>query len=466
MKADRWRQVDKIFHDLIEQTPQDRASVLDRICADDPLLKKEVEDLIQAYERSGSFLDSPAPVSASGSLIGRALGSYELKALLGSGGMGEVYRARDSKLKRDVAIKLLPATFSRDPDRVARFQREAEVLASLNHPNIAAIYDLAVSDDSRFLVLELVEGETLAELLARRPIPMTEALEIAKQIAEALEAAHERGIIHRDLKPANVKITPQGRVKVLDFGLAKVLEDEAGASVSPSKPPTMLTAAGMMMGTAAYMSPEQASGEDTDRQTDVWAFGCVLYEMLTSRRLFDGRNSAEILASVLKSTPDLDRLPAETPVSIRRLLRRCLQRDRNERLRDIGDARLEIADVLAGPPTNERSPVRQVRSWERPAWILTALITLLAGAGVVWVFRPATQPAEMRLELSMPPSAAVSQFAISPDGAKVAFIANNDGRQQLGYARSMRNRNRACPFRERSSRCRLSGRRTVSPSRS
>ena len=174
MKADRWRQVDKIFHDLIEQTPQDRASFLDRICADDPLLKKEVEDLIQAYERSGSFLESPAPVSASGSLIGRTLGSYELKALLGSGGMGEVYRARDSKLKRDVAIKLLPATFSRDPDRVARFQREAEVLASLNHPNIAAIYDLAVSDDSPFLVLELVEGETLAELLARRPIPLTE----------------------------------------------------------------------------------------------------------------------------------------------------------------------------------------------------------------------------------------------------------------------------------------------------
>src|SRR5215470_2029965 len=222
MQGERWRQVDKIFHDLIDQTPEQRASFLEQVCANDPSLKKEVEQLIEAYERSGSFLDSPA--AAYGALIGRSLGSYQVEGLLGVGGMGHVYRARDLKLKREVAIKMLPEGFSRDVDRVNRFQREAEVLASLNHPNIANIYHLEEQNDSRYLVLELVEGETLAERIARGPIPIDEALPIAKQIAEGLEAAHEKGIIHRDLKPANIKVTPDGRVKVLDFGLAKLNE--------------------------------------------------------------------------------------------------------------------------------------------------------------------------------------------------------------------------------------------------
>ena len=237
--------------------------------------------------------------------IGQRLGTYEIAALLGKGGMGEVYRARDTKLKRDVAIKILPGEFSRDADRVSRFQREAEVLASLNHPNVAAIYDLQEADGSRYLVLELVEGETLADRIARGPIPVEEALDIAKNICEALEAAHEKGIIHRDLKPANVKITPEGRVKVLDFGLAKIFSDEA-ANVSVSQSPTLISAAstpGIILGTAAYMSPEQARGTTVDKRTDIWAYGCVLYEMLAGQPAFSGSDVADILAAVLRAQP-------------------------------------------------------------------------------------------------------------------------------------------------------------------
>src|SRR5215470_14524453 len=284
MQGERWRQVDKIFHDLIDQTPEQRASFLEQVCANDPSLKKEVEQLIEAYERSGSFLDSPA--AAYGNLIGRSLGSYQVEGLLGVGGMGHVYRARDLKLKREVAIKMLPEEFSRDADRVKRFQREAEVLASLNHPNIANIYHLEEQNDSRYLVLELVEGETLAERIARGPIRIDEALPIARQIAEGLEAAHEKGIIHRDLKPANIKVTPDGKVKILDFGLAKAYSRDAAANLSVPTRSVMATNAGIILGTAAYMSPEQAKGLDMDRRTDIFAFGCVLYEMLTGKFAF------------------------------------------------------------------------------------------------------------------------------------------------------------------------------------
>src|SRR5215510_10344891 len=243
--------------------------------------------------------------------VGAKLGYHEITALIGRGGMGEVYRARDAKLKREVAIKILPDEFSRDPVRVSRFQREAEVLASLNHPNIAAIFDLQEANDTRFLVLELVEGETLADRIVRGPIPVEEALEIAKHICEGLEAAHERGVIHRDLKPANVKITPDGKIKVLDFGLAKALEK------SPAKPdfsnsPTLMSASipGMIMGTAAYMSPEQARGGIASYRSDIFSFGCVFYEMLTGRQAFQGEDISDVLATVLKSELDMTALPA------------------------------------------------------------------------------------------------------------------------------------------------------------
>jgi serine/threonine protein kinase len=299
---------------------------------------------------------------------GTKLGTYEIVGPLGVGGMGEVYRAKDSKLKREIAIKVLPEAFSQDAERISRFQREAEVLASLNHPHIAAIYDLGSFGDSRFLVLELVEGETLAERIARGPIPLYEALSIASQITEALEAAHEKGVVHRDLKPANIKLAFDGHVKVLDFGLAKVREGEGGTS---SNSPTVMTqASGMILGTAAYMSPEQARGKEADRSSDVWAFGCVLYEMLTGRAVFVGGTIGEIMAEVFKADPDWSRLPAETPESILRLLRRSLQKEEKLRLRDLRDARMEIDEVQIGRQTDSVVIHKVPRRREHVAWVL------------------------------------------------------------------------------------------------
>src|SRR6266576_2854687 len=279
---------------------------------------------------------------------GSRLGPYEILSALGAGGMGEVYRARDTKLGRDVALKVIPDTFALDPDRLARFQREAHVLASLNHPHIAAIYGFEDSGETHALVLELVEGETIADRIARGAIPLDEALPIARQIAEALEAAHEQGIIHRDLKPANIKITPDGVVKVLDFGLAK-LADSAGSgqpaagsaqlSLSPTiTSPAMMTGVGMILGTAAYMAPEQAKGRAADKRSDIWAFGCVLYEMLTGKGPFAGDDVSDTLANVLKREPDWSELPATVPVSIRALLRRCIEKDRRKRVADVSTA--------------------------------------------------------------------------------------------------------------------------------
>jgi serine/threonine-protein kinase len=303
-------------------------------------------------------------------MIGKTLGHYEIREPLGAGGMGEVYRARDTRLDRDVAIKVLPADFSSDPERLARFEREAKLLASLNHPNIAAIYGLEDRDGVRFIAMELVEGETLGERIGRAGrIEMAEALEIARQIAEALEAAHERGVIHRDLKPANVKIAPGGGVKVLDFGLAKALAvDGSTAEISPdiSNSPTVAAAtrAGVILGTAAYMSPEQARGRPLDRRTDIWAFGCVLYEMFTGRRAFSGEDVSETLAAVLRDDPDWKVVPGETPAPVRALLRRCLTRDVRERLQAIGEARYGLALAVRGeaPSGADMDPAAARRS--------------------------------------------------------------------------------------------------------
>src|SRR5688572_2445868 len=277
---------------------------------------------------------------------GERLGPYEVAGPLGKGGMGEVYRARDTRLKRDVALKILPASFATDAERLARFQREAEVLASLNHPHVAGIYGLEESDGKRALVLELVEGETLHERIARGGIPVREALSLARQIATALDAAHQRGIVHRDLKPANIKITPDGTVKVLDFGLAKLAErDGSHREAADSSPITALSMPGAVMGTAAYMSPEQARGEEVDRRSDIWAFGCVLFEMLTGRRAFVGRGTTETLAFVLTAAPDWNLLPRDLPPAVGQLLRRCLEKDREQRLSDLSAASVAIADA-------------------------------------------------------------------------------------------------------------------------
>jgi eukaryotic-like serine/threonine-protein kinase len=357
------------------------------------------------------------------------LGPYEILAPIGAGGMGEVYRARDSKLGRDVALKVLPEAFARDADRMARFQREAKVLASLNHPNIASIHGLEDSGKTHALVMEMVEGPTLADRIRLGPIPMDETLRIAKQMCEALEYAHERGIVHRDLKPANVKVTSDDAVKVLDFGLAKAIEGDA-ASTDIANSPTMsrmATLAGVLLGTAAYMSPEQAKGKPVDRRADIWAFGCVLYEMLTGKMAFRGETVTDTLAAVIKEDPDWTQLPAATPVRVRVLLQRCLQKDPKQRLRDIGDARISLEEVLSGAqdPASAAPSGEPAKRWL--PWVLggAAGVWVLALAVLAFLYLRPKPPAgqSMRFEIPLPDKVrAGGGLALSPDGHKLAFI--------------------------------------------
>jgi eukaryotic-like serine/threonine-protein kinase len=362
------------------------------------------------------------------------VGPYEILSAIGAGGMGEVYKARDTRLDRTVAIKILPEAFAADADRMARFQREAKTLAALNHPNIAHIHGLEDSGGVRALVMELVEGEDLAQRLTRGAIPIDDAFPIAKQIAEALEAAHEQGIIHRDLKPANIKLRPDGTVKVLDFGLAKALDPLASSpdvSQSPTITTPAMTQAGIILGTAAYMSPEQAKGMPADRRSDVWAFGCVLYEMLTGRRTFEGDSVGEVVGAVFKSEPDWALLPGETPESVRRLLRRCLQKDRRLRLQSIGDARIEIEEAQREPPP---APAAKTLSTSRARlpWMIAGLLALLALVQGVWSRRdPAESAREVRFEVATPTTTDPISLAISPDGSKIVFVATVDGRPRL-----------------------------------
>ena len=385
--------------------------------------------------------------------VGTKLGSYEVSAPIGAGGMGEVYQAHDTKLGRDVAIKVLPEAFAHDPERLSRFQREAKMLASLNHSNIATIYGLEQSNGASYLVMELIAGETLADRVKREgALPIEEALAICKQIAEALEAAHEKGIIHRDLKPANVKVTPEGKVKVLDFGLAKAFEGDA-ANADPSNSPTLSIAAtmhGMILGTAAYMSPEQARGQAVDKRTDIWAFGAVSYELLSRRPAFRGATFSDTIAAVLEREPDWTVLPRRTPPSIARLLRRCLQKDRNLRLRDIGDARIEIAEALAAPPataepaaaaTTSRARVRGALLWGLGAVLLGVAISGVA----LWNRRFVAPPQPVsRLVIALPPGQQLGVLngsppravALSPDGTRLAYVGIQGGTNQL-FLRTM-----------------------------
>ncbi len=384
---------------------------------------------------------------------GTRLGSYEVVAQIGAGGMGEVYQAHDTKLGRDVAIKVLPEAFARDPQRLSRFQREAKLLAALNHPNIATIHGLEQSSGMSYLVMELVPGETLADRVKRDgAVPVEEALAIAKQIAEALEAAHEKSIIHRDLKPTNVKLTPEGKVKVLDFGLAKAYAGDA-ANDDPSNSPTLSAAAtmqGVILGTAAYMSPEQARGKTCDKRTDIWAFGCVLYELLTGQQAFQGETTTEILAAVLRGEPDWQALPETVPSTIRALLRRCLQKDVHKRSRDAGDLRLDIEEAMAAPATTMPATAASAKGFHslgRRGVVLTlgALLLGVAITGVaVWNLKPMPplppRPVS-RLVIPLLPGQQLAgevgiSVAISPDGTHLAYIARPGGAQQL-YLRAM-----------------------------
>ena len=346
MTPERWRQIEKLYHSTLEREESQRAAFLKEACGGDDELRREVESLLAHGTRAGNLLETPVMEVAAKmfdegpgkSLMGRRLGNYEIRSLLGVGGMGEVYRAHDSKLGREVALKVLPPAFTHDPERLARFKREARMLASLNHPNIAAIYGFEESGGRHFLVLELVPGQTLAERAAAGPLPVPEALTICGQVAEALEAAHAKAVIHRDLKPANIKVTPEGRVKVLDFGLAKAFAGDGSGSDLSTAPTliTMGTKPGAILGTPAYMSPEQARGKPVDKRTDIWAFGCLLYELLTGKRPFQGETVSDSIAAVLEREPDWQALPAAMPQKIRDLLRHCLENDMNRRLRDAG----------------------------------------------------------------------------------------------------------------------------------
>jgi eukaryotic-like serine/threonine-protein kinase len=385
---------------------------------------------------------------------GSRLGPYELVSPLGAGGMGEVYRARDTRLGREVAIKVLPEAFTADMERLARFRREAQVLASLNHPHIAAIYGLEESGGVEALVLELVEGETLAERLARGPLPIEDAMEIARQIAEALEAAHERGIVHRDLKPANVKLTPDGKVKVLDFGLAKALTGES-SSPDVSTSPTITAAAtqaGVVIGTAPYMSPEQARGRAVDKRTDIWAFGVTFWEMLTGRRLFEGETVSDVLAAVLRQELDFAALTRETPSGVVRLLHRCLERDPKSRLHDIADARLEIDEALKAPvsrvapetyPMRRTTPALRWLPWLVAAAALAALVVFGLSRR-----KPAGIEDLVRLSILLPEKVATDWnsgdqeqiVAISPDGRRIAFTARS-GEERKIFVRELSREN-------------------------
>ncbi len=405
----RWQRVQELCYAALARDAPERNAFLALECEGDEELRREVESLLVHERQAGGFLAAStfhalahAVVGGSrGSLIGSRLGAYEIVAQIGAGGMGDVYRARDTKLQRDVAIKVLPDLFVNDPERLARFQREALVLASLNHPHIGAIYGLEESSVYA-LVLELVEGPTLSERIAQGPIGVDETCSIAAQIAAALEAAHERGIVHRDLKPANVKIRPDGTVKVVDFGLAKATGDDARA---PAWSPTLTvghTRDGMILGTAAYMSPEQARGRAVDKRADIWAFGCAVYEMLTGQPAFDGETVSDTIAAILTREPSWNRLPEATPSGIRRLLRRSLEKDPRRRLHDIADARLDIDDALAGVAEVSDPAVKRADS---PRDVEFQRLTDFVGMK--------------------------ESPAVSPDGKTVAFVALIHGRRQI-----------------------------------
>jgi Tol biopolymer transport system component len=438
MTPERWRQVEDLCHVTLEHPVEERAGFLAHACKGDHVLQREVESLLAQEADAARFMSVPAAVLAGspvlrgpdGTLAGQRLGDYTIGTLLGVGGMGEVYRAHDHTLGREVAIKVLPPAFMADPERRARFDREARMLATLNHPNIGAIYGLEEADGVRALVLELVEGETLAERIARSrhvagALSLVDTRMFARQIADALEAAHEKGIIHRDLKPANVKVTPEGVVKVLDFGVAKA------ATSDGSGPDLTQTREGAVLGTDAYMSPEQTRGHRTDKRTDIWAFGCVLYEMLTGRLAFAAETSSDTIAKILEREPDWSALPSATPAAIRRLLRRCLVKDPKQRLRDIGEVRIAIEadDEIAELP--ERSGAHAIATWL--PWV--GFVILAVGVGV-WEARRPAGPQEglvdnARFSRVTDWDGTEAGAEISPDGKFVAFVADRDAQLNL-----------------------------------
>jgi len=446
--ADRWGRIETLYHRALEHAPGDRAAFLADACGGDETLRREVESLLDQPVSGGALVpDLPGdalwrPALAAlqadtaaedrSDIVGMTLGPFQVRALLGVGGMGEVYRARDTRLDRDVAIKMLPRQFAAVPDRLARFEREARLLAALNHPNIAAIHGIEDVDGVRVIVMELVDGDTLAQRAAGRALPVADAIAIARQIADALDAAHERGIMHRDLKPANIKVTADDTVKLLDFGLAKAF-DAAGAPDSTVRAGTPgHTTAGLVIGTPAYMSPEQARGLPVDKRTDIWAFGCVLYEMLTGEAAFAAATVSDTIAAVLGRDPDWRALPAGVAPPVRRLLERCLERDPKRRQRDIADAR---HDLDAASVAVDAAAATTRRRWVAAGAIAAA--ALAAGGAIGWRIgtRNATQPAASRTGAALTrltwDAGLATDPALAPDGSLVAYASDAAGQGDL-----------------------------------
>jgi eukaryotic-like serine/threonine-protein kinase len=479
MNPERWKEIEKLYHSTLEVEPDRRNEFLAKECGGDDSLRKEVERLLdtQIQMQAETFIEAPAiEMLAQGlaadsdrststpSMVGLSLGHYQVIDRLGKGGMGEVYRATDQTLGRDVAIKILPEEFARDADCVARLKREAKLLASLNHPNIATIYGLEETGGTNFLVLELVEGDTLADRIKAGPVPSEEALKLALQIAEALEAAHEKGIMHRDLKPANIKVTPDGKVKVLDFGLAKAFAGDKGElnlsnSLTLSNEATQL---GVIQGTAAYMSPEQARGKAVTRKADIWAFGCVLFEMLTGRVAFSGADITDILAAVIRSEPDWSALPSQLHWRLRELVKRCLDKELRNRYHDISDVRVDLQKILSDPTVILPVSMNPLPKYKKIPWIAAAVILIaLLAISVIWISRT-NPPKEPNQVISLPYTLPDDQefdhnltqpiLAISADGTKIAvctpngiFLRSMDGKLE-GIIRGTEHEKPQSPF--------------------
>ncbi len=440
----RWERVRRLFRAAVEQPAEGRDAFL-RAATDDVELRREVASLLSAHSAADGFLETPVirreqPIEARPLALspGDRVGAFEITALLGAGGMGEVYRAHDTQLGRAVAIKVLPPEFAADAVRLARFERESRVLAALNHPNIASIHSIEQIDSLRLLVLELVEGPTLADRLKSGSLPVSEALVVARQLAEALEAAHEHGIVHRDLKPSNVKVSASGRVVLLDFGLAKEpLALGREGAVSDAEP---FTTAGVILGTCAYMSPEQARGQPVDKRTDIWAFGCLLFELLSGQRAFAGETPSDTIATLLEREPDWPVLPASLRANIRTLLRHCLEKDAHRRLHDIADARIEVEDALdpQRAPVVDGRPSRRIGPWLAAIGVIAAACIALGWSLRESLFTSAPKSQVIRFTWMLPAGMRLqSPAAVSPDGRHVAFAASLEGAPPRLYVRSL-----------------------------
>ncbi len=442
MDSDRWRRLEDLYHAARPLPVDARARFLDSQCGGDESLRSEVEALLAQPDHTMVVSDGSGR-GLHDDIVGKRLGQYDVRSLAGAGGMGQVYRARDTRLGRDVALKVLPPEWTTDPDRLARLEREARLLASLNHPNIATIHGLEDTAAIRVVVLEYIEGDTLADRIGDGPLPLAEALSIARQVKDALEAAHERNIVHRDLKPANIKITPTGLVKVLDFGLATLEPALVGGPLDDSRAPTLTTLGtreGVIAGTAAYMSPEQARGLAIDKRTDIWAFGCVLYEMVAGRTAFARATLTDTLAAVVEGEPDWNGLPQDTPRGVERLIRQCLEKDHRKRLRDIGDAWMLLEVEAPAPVRGDRTTKFRSLGW---------IAAVFGAAAAAWLWlNPAAVERPTRFSSLLAPEGSEYDLvsagsfaalpALSPDGKRMVFGARSpDGNATQLWVRSL-----------------------------